>query len=88
MQAGRIRWQCWPVKGGVDIRFEPSGVRSDIRRVSLEMAFKTSPSGAASGDFMPTVDDRLVSLQFQTYPGWNKGFSIQVQGVDHAPIIS
>lgn len=85
---GRIRWECRRLDGGIGIRFRPAGVRVDTRRISLTMAFKTPPTGATSDSFQPKVEDRLVQLQFQTFPGWEDGWSVEFQGVDEVPEIS
>ena len=85
---GRIRWECVKLNGGIGLSFVPSGVRVDQRRVSLSLVFRHPPTGATSNDYQPKVEDRVVLLQFQTFPGWERGFKVEVQGVDEAPVIS
>ena len=85
---GRIRWECKKLKGGIGIRLQPAGVRVDTRRVSLTFEFDHPPTGATSDSFQPKIEDRLVQLQFLTFPGWETGFSVEFQGVDEVPRIS
>ena len=85
---GRIRWSCRKIENGVGLVFQPAGVRLDTRRISLTLAFKHPPTGATSDSYQPKVEDRLVNLQFQTFPGWEKGFSLEVHGVNEAPEVS
>ena len=80
---GRLRWACRKRKGGVDLGFVPSGSLTDPYRVEFVMEFKARPTGVSLGK----VDGESVHVRFMPWKGWETGFKISVDGVDHAPRI-
>ena len=81
---GRIRWECQEAPDGVVVLFVPSGVSSPPRRVSLTLKFQGYPRATSAGKLL----GNQIVYQVQVWEGWEKGFRIDVEGVDHAPTIS